>query len=112
MHGFANPARFLRIARWLTPALLVAGLALTAAALIYGYFYAPAERLQGESVRILFVHVPTAWLGMAGWTAIAVASFVELVWQRPARRLRPCASRAARCGGGRPGAPGGYGTDG
>ena len=52
MHGFANPARFLRIARWLTPALLVAGLALTAAALIYGYFDAPAERLQGEQIAI------------------------------------------------------------
>ena len=103
MHGFANPARFLRIARWLTPALLVAGLALTAAALIYGYFYAPAERLQGESVRILFVHVPTAWLGMAGWTAIAVASFVELVWRHPLAGLAargaaaPGAAFAALC---------------
>ena len=78
MHGFANPARFLRIARWLTPALLVSGLVLTTGALIYGYFLAPAERLQGETVRILFVHVPTAWLGMAGWMTIAGASFVEL----------------------------------
>ena len=60
MHGFANPARFLRIARWLTPALLVSGLVLTAASLVYGYFLAPAERLQGETVRILFLHVPTA----------------------------------------------------
>ena len=83
MHGFANPARFLRIARWLTPALLLSGLVLTAAALLYGLFYAPAERLQGETVRIIFLHIPTVWLGMAGWTAIAVASFVELVWRHP-----------------------------
>jgi heme exporter protein C len=83
MHGFANPARFLRIARWLTPALLLAGLVLTAGALAYGLFYAPAERLQGETVRIIFLHVPTVWLGMAGWTTIAVASFVELVWRHP-----------------------------
>ena len=87
MHGFANPARFLRIARWLTPALLVSGLVLTAASLVYGYFLAPAERLQGETVRILFLHVPTAWLGMAGWSAIAVASFVELVWRHPLAAL-------------------------
>ena len=53
MHGFANPARFLRIARWLTPALLIAGLVVTAGSLIYGYFEAPAERLQGETVRIM-----------------------------------------------------------
>ena len=75
MHGFANPARFLRIARWLTPALLVSGLVLTAAALAYGYFLAPAERLQGETVRILFVHVPqpgSAWA--AGWRSRPLAS--------------------------------------
>ncbi|MBV8911454.1 MAG: heme ABC transporter permease, partial [Acetobacteraceae bacterium] len=65
MHGFANPARFLRLARWLTPALLLSGLLLTAGALAWGLLEAPAERLQGETVRILFIHVPTAWLGMA-----------------------------------------------
>ena len=97
MHGFANPARFLRIARWLTPALLVSGLVLTAAALAYGYFLAPAERLQGETVRILFVHVPTAWLGLGGWMAIAVASFVELVWRHP---LAALAARGAAVPGG------------
>jgi heme exporter protein C len=38
-------------------------------------------------VRILFIHVPTAWLGMAGWSAIAVASLVELVWRHPLAAL-------------------------
>jgi len=87
MHAFANPARFLRIARPLTPVLLLSGLAIAAAALAYGLFWAPAERLQGQTVRILFIHVPTAWLGMAGWTAIAVASLVELVWRHPLAAL-------------------------
>jgi heme exporter protein C len=96
MHGFANPARFLRIARWLTPALLVVGLVLTGAALVWGLTGVPAERLQGESVRILFVHVPTAWLGMGGWTAIALASLVELVWRHP---LAAIAARAAAAPG-------------
>lgn len=83
MHGLANPARFLRIARWLTPLLLVAGLALSGAALAWGLFVAPAEGLQGETVRILYLHVPAAWLGMGGWMAIAAASFAELVWRHP-----------------------------
>ena len=87
MHAFANPARFLRIARPLTPVLLLSGLAITGAALVYGLFFAPAERLQGETVRILFIHVPTAWLGMGGWTAIAIASLVELVWRHPLAAL-------------------------
>jgi heme exporter protein C len=92
MHGFANPARFVRLARWLMPLLLVIGVALAGAALVWGLFFAPAERLQGETVRILYVHVPSAWLGMGGWTAIAVASFVELVWRHP---LAGIAARAA-----------------
>jgi heme exporter protein C len=87
MHAFANPTRFLRIARPLTPALLLLGLTITAAALIYGLVYAPAERLQGETVRILFIHVPSAWLGMAGWSAIAISSLVELVWRHPLAAL-------------------------
>lgn len=87
MHAFANPARFLRFARPLTPMLLLSGMVITAAALVYGLFYAPAEQLQGETVRILFIHVPAAWLGMAGWSAIAVASLVELVWRHPLAAL-------------------------
>jgi heme exporter protein C len=83
MHGFANPARFLRLARILTIPLLLAGIVVTLAALGWGLFGAPAERLQGDSVRILFVHVPAAWLGMGGWSAIAVASLAELVWRHP-----------------------------
>jgi heme exporter protein C len=92
MHGLANPARFLRLARWLTPLLLVVGLVLTAAALAWGLLVVPPERLQGETVRIIFIHVPSAWLGMAGWMAIAGASFAELVWRHP---LAGIAARAA-----------------
>ena len=83
MHGFANPARFLRLARLLTGPLLVAGLALAFATSIWGLLGAPAEQLQGDSVRILFIHVPAAWLGMGGWSAIALASLAELVWRHP-----------------------------
>jgi heme exporter protein C len=92
MHGFANPARFLRLARWLMPLLLLSGVALTAGALAWGLLFAPAEGLQGETVRIMYIHVPAAWLGMGGWTAIALASFVELVWRHP---LAGIAARAA-----------------
>jgi heme exporter protein C len=92
MHRFANPARFLRIARWLTPLLLLGGLLLAGGALVHGLFNVPPDRLQGETVRILFIHVPAAWLGMAGWMALAVASLVELVWRHP---LAGIAARAS-----------------
>ena len=92
MHGFANPKRFLALASWLTPLLLASGLVLTAAALFWGFTQVPPDRLVGETVRILFIHVPTAWLGMGGWTAIAVSSLVFLVWRHP---LAAIAARGA-----------------
>jgi heme exporter protein C len=91
MHVYANPARFLKIARPLTAWLGWAGGAMIAAALAWGLFLAPAERLQGESVRILYVHVPAAWLAMGGWSGIAAASLMQLVWRHP---LATIAARA------------------
>jgi len=92
MHSFANPKRFLGIARPLTPWLLAVGLLVAGGALAWGLTQVPAERLQGETVRIMFLHVPAAWLGMAGWTVIASASLVEIVWRHP---LSAIAGRAA-----------------
>jgi heme exporter protein C len=92
MHGLANPARFLRIARWLTPVCLLTGLGLAGGALAWGLTSVSPDRLMGETVRILFVHVPAAWLGMAGWMTIAGASLAELVWRHP---LAGIAARAA-----------------
>lgn len=83
MQRFANPARFLRLARWLTAALLIAGLAIAGMALAWGLVAVPPDRLMGDTVRIMFIHVPAAWLGMGGWMTIAVASLVELVWRHP-----------------------------
>lgn len=93
MHGFANPARFLRIARWLLPVLLVPGLTLGLGALAWGVAFAPPDHLMGVTVKILFIHVPCVWLGMAGWSTIAMASVAELVWRHP------LAGIAARRGG-------------
>ncbi|MXO89843.1 heme ABC transporter permease CcmC [Pontixanthobacter aquaemixtae] len=92
MHGFANPKRFLSLAKWLTPLLMVSGGILACIAVIWGFFYLPPDRLMGDTVRILIIHVPSAWLGMGGWTAIAISSLVFLVWRHP---LASIAARAA-----------------
>lgn len=83
MHAYANPARFLKIARPLTPWLGWGGALLIAIGFVAGLFFTPPDYLQGETVRILYVHVPTAWLGMAGWTGLAIASLIQLVWRHP-----------------------------
>lgn len=91
MHRFANPARFLNIARPLTGWLFWLGLILLLTGAFCGLFVTPADYLQGETVRILYIHVPAAWLGMAGWGGIAVAALLQLVWRHP---LAAVASRA------------------
>ncbi len=83
MHALANPARFLRFARPLTGWLLWLGLALACAGIAAGLLLTPPDYLQGETVRILYVHVPAAWLGMGGWAGIAAASVSQLVWRHP-----------------------------
>ena len=103
MHRFANPARFLKFARPATGWLLAIGLLLTAAGLVGGLTLTPPDYLQGETVRIMYVHVPAAWLGMAGWAGIAGASIAQLVWRHPlaaigGRALAPAgATFAAIC---------------
>lgn len=83
LHAFANPARFLKLARPLTPVLLALGATLALFGCWAGLTQTPPDYLQGESVRILYIHVPTAWLGMAGWSGIAVSSLAYLVWRHP-----------------------------
>jgi heme exporter protein C len=83
LHALANPARFLKLARPLTPALFWTGVALIVVGAWAGLTQTPRDYLQGETVRILYIHVPTAWLGMAGWSGIAVSSIMFLVWRHP-----------------------------
>ncbi len=83
LHALANPARFLKIARPLTPALFWAGFALIALGCWAGLTQTPPDYLQGETVRILYIHVPAAWLGMGGWSGIAISSIMLLVWRHP-----------------------------
>ncbi len=87
LHALANPARFLRIARPLTPILFWCGTVLIAIGCWAGLVRTPPDYLQGETVRILYIHVPTAWLGMGGWSGIAVASITYLVWRHPLARI-------------------------
>ncbi|HEX8512026.1 MAG TPA: heme ABC transporter permease CcmC [Allosphingosinicella sp.] len=91
MHILANPTRFLRLARPLTAWIGWSGALLVAAGLGIGLFLSPPDYLQGETVRIMYVHVPAAWLGMAGWAGIAAASLMQIVWRHP---LAAVAARA------------------
>jgi heme exporter protein C len=78
----ANPSRFLRIADVAIPWL--AG----ASALVFAYaieraIQAPDDYQQGATVKIMFLHVPSAWLGMLCWGLMTVAALGTLVWRHP-----------------------------
>jgi heme exporter protein C len=83
MHAFANPTRFLNLARPLTGVCGIAGALLIALGAYGGLFVTPPDALQGETVRIMYIHVPAAWLGIAGWSSLALASIAQLVWRHP-----------------------------
>jgi heme exporter protein C len=83
LHRFANPGRFLRLSGAILPWLAAGGLLLTGAGLIWGLLFAPADWQQGDAVRIMYVHVPAAWLASAGYFALALCSLASLVWRHP-----------------------------
>ena len=83
LHRFANPGRFLRLSGAVLPWLAAGGVGLTAIGLAWGLFFAPADWQQGDAVRIMYVHVPAAWLASAGYLGLAVCSVLSLVWRHP-----------------------------
>lgn len=92
MHRFANPAQFNKLADAITPWARWAMLILFLSGLYFALIASPADYQQGESVRIMYVHVPAAWMGMFVYVTMAAASFTALVWRHPLALL---AGRAA-----------------
>jgi len=81
--ALANPSRFLALAERLLPGLAAATALAFAAGLYAAFFVAPEDYQQGATVRIMFIHVPGAWLGMLGWAIMSVAALGTLVWRHP-----------------------------
>ena len=78
---FANPTRFLKIAKGLQPivALVTVGSILTG--LYYSLIQSPPDYQQSETVRMMYVHVPAAWMAMFCYVALACFSSVLLIWR-------------------------------
>ncbi|GLQ19366.1 heme ABC transporter permease CcmC [Algimonas porphyrae] len=80
---FANPQRFVSLSRWLVPIFGWGALITLALGLWQALITSPAEVEHGQTVRIMYVHVPAAWSAMGAYTAIAIASLVSFVWRHP-----------------------------
>jgi len=83
LHRFANPTRFLRVAAALQPWCVGLSLACLAGGLYLGLLRSPADYQQGDTVRIMYVHVPSAWMALFVYANMAIASAVALIWKHP-----------------------------
>lgn len=77
----ANPQRFEKFARIAIPVCGWSALALIAAGLWFSLVQSPPDYQQGETIRIMYVHVPSAWLALALYFAMGAASFVYFIWR-------------------------------
>jgi heme exporter protein C len=80
-HKLGSPPHFYAIAGRLIPWLWALFLTLAAVGVYWGLFRAPPDYLQGESARIMYVHVPGAWMSMMIYALMAVMAFIALVWR-------------------------------
>lgn len=87
----SNPERFMAFSRWAAPMFGAIAVVLALAGLWLG-FSAPEDYQQGDTVRIMFIHVPAAWLSMFVYVCLAVASFLALVFRHA---LADAAAQAA-----------------
>ena len=83
MQRFANPARFMRLSAAILPWCAAATALLLAVGLYLALFVAPPKYQQGEAVRIMFVHVPAAWMASFVYATLALSSAVALIWRHP-----------------------------
>jgi len=83
LHRFANPTRFLRLARAIQPWTTGLAALLIGAGLYLGLFASPADYQQGETVRIMYVHVPSAWMSLFVYSVMAASCAAGLIWKHP-----------------------------
>ena len=81
IQAFASPQNFYRISKKLIPWFLYPFIALTLVGLYWALIKSPPDYQQGESVRIMYVHVPAAWMSLFIYVVMAVAGAIGLIWQ-------------------------------
>jgi heme exporter protein C len=83
LHRLANPGRFLRLASKVLPWLAATTAISFSVGLYFSLIASPADYQQGETVRIMYVHVPAAWVAMFAYGWVGLASAATLIWRHP-----------------------------
>lgn len=83
LHRFASPAAFMRVSRIAFPVVMLLAALCLSIGLYKALFDSPPDYQQGEFVRIMYIHVPSAWLSTMLYGVMAVLSVSYLVWRHP-----------------------------
>jgi len=81
LHKMASPPHFYKLAKTLAPWFAVPGILLLVYGTFAGLFLAPPDYQQGDAFRIIYVHVPAAYLSMMGYMIMAIAGGIGLIWR-------------------------------
>jgi heme exporter protein C len=92
VQSLANPTRFMALSARVLPCLVVAAVLVVTWGMYQAFIVSPADYQQGQTVRIMYIHVPSAWLAMAAYLTVAASSFGLLVFRHP---LADVSARAA-----------------
>jgi len=92
LHALASPARFQRLARRIMPWAVAIAAGCTLGGLAWGLGFSPADYQQGDTVRVMYIHVPAAWMAMACYAGMALLSASFLIWKH---QLADLAARAS-----------------
>ena len=76
---YANPVKFMKLSGWLLPVSGVLAAVLIVTGLVWGFFLTPDDYRQGSTVKIIFLHVPSALMAINAWVMMLVASLIWLI---------------------------------
>ncbi|MEF3047410.1 heme ABC transporter permease [Pseudotabrizicola sp. L79] len=89
---YANPKKFMQTSAWALPWLTGLSVLCLIAGLIWGFFFTPDDYKQGSTVKIIYLHVPSAMMAINAWVMMLVAS---LIWLVRRHHVSALAARAA-----------------
>ena len=92
LHSLASPARFQRIANAVLPWVSVLAAVLLGVGIVWGLVFSPPDYQQGDTVRVMYIHVPAAWMATFCYAVMALLSASFLIWKH---QLADLAARAA-----------------
>ncbi len=81
MFNLSNPKKFQRLSEKIYPWISYGGLLMLSIGLYFSFFLSPPDYLQGQTVRIMYVHVPSAWLSVQIYLIMAICSFISIVYK-------------------------------